>query len=78
MAIAPFHGRQFRLLFLRNARTEWPRFSAADVRSSRLSTRARRERRRRVNRMMLLSLLLSGLFLVAVAATVWLMVFIRA
>jgi len=77
MAIAPFHGRQFRLLFLRNARTVWPRFSAADVRSARLSTRARRERRRRVTRMMLLSFLLSGLFLTAVAAALWLMVFLR-
>jgi hypothetical protein len=77
MAIAPFHGRQFRLLFVRNMRTEWPRYSAADVRSARLSTRARRERRKRVSRMMLLSFLLTGLFLTVVAAVVWMMLFLR-
>jgi hypothetical protein len=77
MAIAPLNERQSRLLTSQNPRTEWPRYSAADVRNARLSTRARKERRKRVGRMMFLSFALTGLFFIVVASAIWLMLFMR-
>jgi hypothetical protein len=71
MAIAPLHGKSSRLQLVRNRRTEWPRFRAADVRSAPLSTRARKERRRVMGRVLLLSILSTLLLVGVVAATLF-------
>jgi hypothetical protein len=65
MSIAPLHGRPAPLVFTSNQHVEWPRYKPAQLKSARLSTRARRERNRRWARS---SLAAAGLVLVMAAA----------
>ena len=53
MSIAPLHGRPAPLLFNARQDTKWPRYPA-ELKSAPLSTRARRARRRRVERIALI------------------------
>ena len=73
MSIAPLHGRPAPLLFTKNENTQWPRASASDLKSAPLTTRARKLRRRRTLRVVMI-----GALLIAVATLLaWVMVTLR-
>lgn len=70
MSIAPLHGRPAPLLFVRQTpRQDWPHYRTADLKAAPLSSRARRQRRRRLWTMVL-GAATALLFLAAAAWTV--------
>jgi hypothetical protein len=70
MSIAPLHGRPAPLRFATEKRIRWPRYSEVDMKSAPLSTRARKVRRQRVGRWLVVWTLLVA---VAALATWWLL-----
>ncbi|HEY3216964.1 MAG TPA: hypothetical protein VGK93_10780 [Candidatus Eisenbacteria bacterium] len=71
MSIAPLHGRPAPLLFSARQETKWPRYSPTELKSAPLSTRARRVRRQRLERIAW-SATIAAIILVGLAA-IWLL-----